>query len=377
MSYSNFKFLEKKNEYLFYGEVKSDELVNFKIFDLKNKSIVGNIYRGRIRERIPDLNSYFVDIGLEKKGFFQVNEKDFDNYSENDELIFQVVSDFIGDKGPKLTDKYELKGRHFILTPFDKNIKISKKIKSQEKRDKLKGIIYKTLPNNIGIVVRTSAEDINDEDITKEIKHLLSIEKRLIKEKNFSPTPKLLLENNHIESLLFQNTELPIFVNNRELFNKINEFGKFDIELDLGFKIKETKYFKYVNSLFNREVILENGIELIFDKTEAFHVIDVNSHKYLTSNTDIDLSTVNYKVIKDLVKQIDFRNIYGIILVDLLSMSTKEHKKDFLSELFLESKKYSNPINIIGITKLGILELTKNKNVSNESIENLTIDIFD
>lgn len=376
MLYSDFKFFEIENGYLIYGEVKSQELVNFKIFNLKNKNIVGNIYRGRIREKIFGLNSFFVDIGLDKKGFFQVNEKEFNDYSENDELIFQVKSDFIDDKGPKITNKYELKGRHFILTPFDKTIRISKKIKSKERRDELKQILCEILPKNIGAVVRTSANSLNKREITAEIQYLLKIEKRLIKEKNFSPTPKLLLENNSIENLLFKNVDLPIITNDINIFKKIKKIDKFKIEYDKYFKIKETRYFRYINSLFNRKVTLENGIELVFDRTEAFHIVDVNSHKYLMSNTDNDLSKVNYKIIKDLVKQIEFRNIYGIILVDLLSMSTKEHKKDFLSELFLESKKYSNPINIVGITKLGILELTKNKNVSNESIENLTIDIF-
>lgn len=375
MNEENFRFFEFKDRFLIYGKVSEEELVSFKIFDLDQPSIVGNIYRGRILKKIPSINGFFVDLGLSKNGFFQPKKNKFNNYDESDEIIFQVISNPVEEKGPKITDEYELKGNYFILQPFRNKINVSKKINDQQVSKKLIEISRNILGDSYGGIIRTKAKDIDSENFISELKNLLKTQKNLELEKNFSPTPKLLVKKDVLYNLLNLDKNIFVITNNEELYDKYKK--DYNIEFDTNFSIKYTKYFPEIKKLFNKIVVLDNGIELVFEHTEAFNVIDINSKKFLDKKSDKSLDDVNINIIKDLTKQIDFRNLYGIILVDLLSFSSKKKKNLFLENLFLESKKYKNPINIIGITRLGILELTRNKSVSNKPLENIDLSIFE
>ena len=121
---------------------------------------------------------------------------------------------------------------------------------------------------------------------------------------------------------------------------------------------------------------MENGIELIFERTEALHVIDVNSKSFLHKKTHYDIYDVNIESLINIIKQIVFRNICGIILIDFISLKDKILEKQLLDEIYKVTKSFNNPPNIVGFTKLGILEVTRNKKVNNLKLENITLDIF-
>lgn len=373
---SNFSFLEDSGNYLLTGLVKDNKLVEFYIFDKKKKSIAGNIYRARLLNKINVLNGFFVDIGEEKNGLLQLDEENFSKFKETDELILQVTYDGNDHKGPKLTDKYEIKGEFFILTPFDMKIKLSKKFTDRDKGLQIKNK-FKELSNDLGFIIRTSAESASLDELENEFFQLLETYKYLEKEKNFSPTPKLLYSKDYVlESLTFEKDLM--FVSNVEA--SIEKYKTKNISeniiYDSDFSIKkQAGIFAQVKNLFNRNFILENGIELVFDKTEAFHVIDINSKGFFNPGKDLAKDT-NNNCVKEIINQIHLRNICGIILVDFISYTNKEDEKKLLNYFFNESKKYKNPINVIGFTKLGILELTRNKNVNHLSLDSLDLSII-
>lgn len=372
----NFSFLESKDPYLFLGSIKNSKLEEFFVFDQENKSKVGNIYRARLINKIKGLNGFFVDLGDEKHGLLQVDEKRFKELKEADELILQVTYDGNDHKGPKLTEKYELKGEYFILTPFDKKIRLSKKF-----RDKAYGLElkekFKEKSQGLGFIIRTESQEASLEVLEEEFQKLLDLYESLEKERNFSPTPKLLYQPDYLKEYMSL-TDSGLFLTNDKFFlEKIKKaYPNGEVLLDKDFSIRNNPLiFKEIKDLFNRKVTLENGIELVFDKTEAFHVIDINSKGFLNPGKD-QAKDVNLNCYEEIIKQIHLRNIYGIILIDFISYSNKKDEEKLLNYFYQESRKYKNPVNVIGFTRLGILELTRNKAVTNLSLEDLGPSIF-
>lgn len=371
-----FGFVQVKEDLLFIGKAKENKIIDFYVFDRKNHSKVGNIYRGRVLNKINGLNAFFVDIGENKNGFFQCDDFLFSSIKESDEMILQVNYDGNESKGPRLTEKYELKGRYFIITPSNSNFRASKKFKDTRKKEKLKEK-YEAISKNIGFVIRSKAEKADEKDLDNEFKELVSLANNLEKEKNFTPTPKLLYKYEFIDEYLdFEDCE-EVSTNDTFIKDKLETLNKSTlIKLNKNFSIKNSSLFGDLKKYFTRKVVLENGIELVFDKTEAFNVIDINSNGFLIHEKGITKKDANINCISELIKQIHIRNLYGIILVDFISYLDKEREEELLNIFKAESKKYKNPINIIGFTKLGILELTRNKKVNNLSLVDLNINIF-
>lgn len=372
--YGNWAIIEETEKYLIIVEIHNYELDKFEIYNIEEKSLVGNIYRGKIKDKIPGLLALFVDIGLEKNGFLQLKEDEFSQFGEGKDIIVQVLVDSIDQKGPKLTNNYELKDEALILSPFNNKIRISKKIKNSEFIEKIKIMLNSTLIDNIGWVVRTKAESLTIEELELKAKSLLKFYKKIEKEKSFTPTPKLLIEDDNYDLYDFKNVDF-IVTNSKKHFKKLKS-KNFNVNLEKDFKVLNTKYYKEIKSIFERKLSLDNGIELVFDKTEALNVIDINSKGFPRNKKGIDLNDINKNAVKEIIKQIHFRNIYGIILIDFISINNKDKEKEIL-KLFKEySKNYKNPINIIGFTKLGILELTRNKNVKNLKTQDLNVNVL-
>lgn len=372
----SFSFLEENKNYIFTGQVVENNLTNFCVFDKNIKSKVGNIYRARLLNKINGLNGFFVDLGEDKHGLLQVDEDRFSSLKETDELLVQVTYDGNDSKGPKLTEKYEIKGKYFILTPFSSTSKISKKFKNKEKALQIKKY-FESKFDDSSFVLRTAAEAVSLEVLEDEFKNLFERKKYLEKEKNFSPTPKLLYKNDYILESLASTEGLTFITNSRTYMDRYKEkYNNSEVFYDKEFYIKKnSSVFKQIKELFKERIVLENGIELVFERTEAFHVIDINSKGFFNPSKDLP-KDANKNCVHEIINQIHFRNIYGIILIDFISYSNKKNEDKLLNYFYEESKKYTNPINVIGFTRLGILELTRNKGVNHLSIENLDLSIF-
>lgn len=373
---TSFNFLEENEKYIFTGQVTENKLTKFQVFDKNIESKVGHIYRARLLNKVNGLNGFFVDLGDDKHGLLQVDEKRFSSLKETEELLVQVTYDGNESKGPKLTEKYELKGKYFILTPFETAVRISKKIKDREKALKIKNYFTSNYKNT-AFVIRTEAEDRSIEDLESEFKKLFTIKEKLEKEKNFSPTPKLLYKNDYVLDSLDVDKKF-IFITNSLAYSNKYQDNFFDVETiyDKEFSIqKNIEVFMQIKDLFKKKLILDNGIELVFEKTEAFNVIDINSKGFFNPGKNLP-KDANKNCAKEIINQIHLRNICGIILIDFISYTNKKNEDELLNYFYAESRKYNNPINVIGFTRLGILELTRNKAVNHLSVENLDLSIF-
>lgn len=357
-------------------------------------SIEGNIYVGKIKDIVKGMQSFFIDIGEEKKGFLFFNDLEekqdgqFDkNYmqnnniaqklKENDNIIVQVKKDAIDNKGPKLTTNISLIGRYFVLTPYSHFIAITKKIPDASIREEFVRTVKNYLPEKYGGIIRTNILEASEEEIRDEINQLVTKWENILKQKNSlkdETKPKKIYEEGNIidrtlKDVINKNLDA-IIVNNRriekdivELVRKINdgyvEKVKYVKTNDL---LKEYELREKIRKDMQRKVWLNCGGYIIISKTEALTAIDVNSGKYTgKKNLESTVFTVNKQAVIEIARQLRLRNIGGIVIVDFIDMKNEENKKEILELLQEEVKKDRSKINVKGYTSLNLMEITRKK----------------
>ncbi len=342
----NYSFIDERLDFYIIGSVKNKSLSDFRVLK-KHNLISGNIYRGKIIKKLKNKNASFIDIGLNKNAYLESNN--LINYSEGQDIIVQVIKDEIGNKGAKLTDRFELKSKNIVLSTDFKGLKFSKSIISDDFKNKFNN--YKD--KEYGLLFRTSSINESYEELEKEVLDLEEIYFNLEKEKNFKPTPKLLYKYNILDDII-KNSNDEIITNSENLYSEYKD--EFYIKYDKNFDIEKTDVIFDIKKIFSREIKLKNNAELVFDKTEALTIVDLNSKGFNEFGKDL-----NIEILRELFIQIKFRNIHGIILVDLITYNKdqKNNHKKLIDETRAMAKLMDSKLNIIDITKLELLEMTR------------------
>lgn len=380
-------FIDIRNGIEKVGIVEDDRLVEFYMdFESDNK-LVGNIYRGRIVNVLPGMEAAFVDIGEGRNAYLYVknalpkgvkynrNEMRINDVIKNgQEIIVQVIKESTENKGPKVTTHITLTGRYIVLTPFSNKISISKKILDLEEIERLKEIGNRIQIEDIGMIFRTRSEGVAEELIFDEYNRLIEIYKRIERERNFLPCPKLIysemdLSNKLIRDSFGERIE-KVLVNNKDKYNSILDFSdmispylKDRLVYDKDFDIRyEQNIMKGIKSALDRRVCLKSGGYIVIDETEALTAIDVNTGKYTGNNNLEDtVVTTNLEACEEIARQIRLRDISGIIIIDFIDMKNDKDVMLVMNKLDEYLKLDRNRANIIGITKLGLVELTRKK----------------
>ncbi|MET3616458.1 ribonuclease G [Peptoniphilus olsenii] len=337
------------------GYVENNTLM--RISDI-NEDKLGNIYRARITNIDKNLNAAFVDIGEKHKAFLRIDAKD--EIYESDIKILQVIKT-PKDKGLKLSKEISLPNRYFVIFPFEKFVKFSKKLGDDficNNKMELENISQKY---RVGILVRTEASSLDDKIMYKYLEKSLIPALNIKTEENKLPVPKLLYKADKIKDFLSEFAlNIPLISNNKEFNDK-----RFDCIFDDGFSIifYEDILKKY-KSFFKSNIVLENGSRILIEKTQALTVIDIDTFKFNSSKThnfERTAYVVNSGVINEIFNQIINRNLSGIIIIDLLKMKSKKNRVKILKEfreVFFQDKNIKN----IDFTSLGLLELSRKNN---------------
>lgn len=382
----NYIFIDSLNGVNRVGIVENNRLVEFHLEE-QEKRIVGNIYRGRVVNVLQGMEAAFVDIGESKNAYLYVKEalpkdvlyngriyKISEIIKSGQEVIVQVIKEASGNKGAKLTTHIEMPGRYLVFTPFSNKINISKKIKSSSKMENLKDIGKRIMKDHMGLIFRTASEGVEESVLKEEYDILYNIYSKIEKERNFLPCPKLLYKE---PSLAYQiirdnyNQSIEkIIVNNKEIYDNLilteNLYPfKFSdkIELDTEFSISyNTDIQLDLKVALQREVSLKSGGYIVIDETEALTVVDVNTGKFVgTSSLGDTVLKTNIEAAEEIARQIRLRDIGGIIIVDFIDMRDKDDVSAVLSIFKKQLQKDKIKTNIIDITKLGLVELTRKK----------------
>ncbi|NMA65075.1 MAG: Rne/Rng family ribonuclease [Clostridiaceae bacterium] len=359
---------------------------------LENKSLVGNIYRGKVERTLKGMQAAFVDIGLDKNAFLYVKDimpvclddegkgvgktGDISRLlTPGQEISVQVMKDAVGNKGARVTTRLSLPGRYSVLVHDTTSIGISQKIEDEDERNRLKGIAKKYRPANAGIIIRTAAEGAPEEYISEDIAVLTELYHSIKEKEKKGAVPRLLYKEpgivGHAVREFLRSDIRRFIINNETEYEKILSFVK-DTAPNLKNKIqlysKEYDMFEYyhvesaINEALSRKVLLKSGAYLIFDRTEALTVIDVNSGKYTGKiNLEDTALKINLEAAHKIAQQIRLRNLSGIIIVDFIDMRLKEHQQKVVDTLRNLVKTDKIHTVVVGMTGLGLVELTRKK----------------
>lgn len=383
----NYIFIETNERFKTVGIVENDHLVEFYSEELQSEALLGNVYRGRVVNVLRGMDAVFVDIGEEKNAYLQLKDalskdqmytKEKYDLSEvikgGSELIVQVIKEAVGTKGPKVTTHISIPGRYLVLTPYSNRINVSKKIKNHEEISRLRTIGNKIIEDEIGLIIRTNSEDVEESILEEEYFSLLKTYKRIEGERNFLPTPKLIYKDLNLEYQVLRNSfnskDTKVISNNKEIYEDLLLLMGYYVD-DFQDNIIYDPDFSMENNLtiqedmkeaFDRKVTLPNGSYIVIDETEALTAIDVNTGKFVGAYSlgDTVLKT-NLEAASEIARQIRLRDIGGIIIIDFIDMRDKSHISKVLKKLADEFEKDKNKPHIVEFTKLCLVEITRRK----------------
>ena len=376
--------------------LEDKELSEIYIERSSSERMVGNIYRGKVSSVLPGMQAAFIDIGFEKNAFLYVGDvvakKDYSEDEEDaiqetrdynigellktgQELTVQVIKEPIGSKGPRVTTNVTLPGRHLVLLPDADYTGVSRRIENEGERTKLKKIAEKLKPKGMGLIVRTASEGKEEEDFSQDLSFLLKLWESIRQKERSGPVPRCI----HKDLSLVYRTVRDLFtldidkfiINDRDQYGKVLELVDM-ISPALKFRVE---YFSRNDDLFayyqldtkidralSRKVWLKCGGYLVIDKTEALTVIDVNTGKYVGgSNLEDTVLKANVEAAREIAKQIRLRDIGGIIIIDFIDMHEHNHQQMVLDALKQALRKDRTKTTVVGMTGLGLIEMTRKK----------------
>ena len=374
----SYKLIIKGNEnghnILVYEDDKIVEQYQEKVKYMRKE---GNIYLGKVKDIVKGMQSAFVDIGTEKNALIHLkdivpkesnvtgnNNLDNINYEindyikQNEEILVQIKKDASNDKGARVTKDIKLVGQYAIVMPFARFITLSTKIEDENERKRLKDLIERICNNkkiNFGIIVRTSAQNANEEKIENDINGLIEIWNRILKDRQNIVAPKLLYNTNGMIGKLiddFLPSGLEIITNNEFMKQKIKKYNS-----SVSVRIKEDIIPQIKNE---RKIWLKCGGFITIDRTEALIAIDVNSGKCTgKKGQEETVYKVNEEAAKEISKQLRLQDLGGIIIIDFINMHNEENRERIIKILNEELKHDRSKVQIIEFTKLGLLEITR------------------
>ncbi len=368
--------------------VEDGQLLEFHIERPQDRTIVGNIYKGRIEAVMPSIGAAFVDIGLPKNGFLYLSEIEsayesvdsaeptpIKEVKKGQEVLVQVVKESFGTKGPRLSTQIGLAGRYLVIMPMDKQGGISRRIEDETERRRLRDI-FKSLkfPKPVGFIVRTAASGRSAQELTRDAQFLYKLWERVEKNAQGKKSPVLVYEEYDLslrairDSFTEDVTKLivdskPEFYRIRHFMHTFLSYLSRRVELYRGddlFAAKDVE--KQINRIFESHVYMKSKAYLIIEPTEGLVVIDVNSGGFKKKVNQEDMAfKVNAEAAVEIARQLILRDLGGIIVIDFIDMEREGHRRELLNifkkALSGDRAKYD----LEGISKFGIVEMTRER----------------
>lgn len=355
----------------------------------------GNIYLGKVQNVLPGMQAAFIDIGESKNTFIhlkdllpKIDTKSVGNIDvslENNNsqnikklikpgmpILVQVKKDSTNKKGARVSTHISIPGKYIVFMPNAEFITVSQKIEAEEEKKRLINLVQNLLPKGSGAIIRTSSENKDEDTIKKDIEALIEEWQKIENEKsNINEYPRLLYKNDGILKKLFidmiEKKIDKIIVNEKSVYDDVVDTLKSIDNTNIKIELQENKNLieeycltSQMEKIQNRKVWLKCGGFITIDKTEALTAIDVNSGKYVgTKDLEQTVYTVNKEATKEIAKQLRLRDIGGIVVIDYIDMKLAENRNKIEELLETELKKDRSKTQVIGFTKLNLLEMTR------------------
>ena len=359
-----------------------------------SRSIVGNIYKGRVDNVLPGLEAAFVDIGIDKNGFLHADDvvmpgvelarrgrhgskgkRISEVLKPGDEVVVQVVKDPLKTKGARLSMQLSIAGRYLVYVPEGEGIGVSRRLTDKE-RDRLRKQAKGLDLGKGGAIIRTAAQGAKREDFEREVRYLHKLYEVVQKRVKETPAP----------AMVFQEADLPVRVI-RDIFSEQFERGIVDdekahhrlvsfftrtspelldrLELYAG---KRPLFEKHgiedaIRATLSRRVDLPSGGYLMIDYAEAMTVIDVNSGSFTGrgkgAKLEDTITKTNLEAAEEVVRQLRLRDIGGIIVIDFIDMARARNRDTVLKTLRKSLDEDRTKTYVVEISPLGLVEMTR------------------
>ena len=363
-----------------------------------HQRLEGNIYCGKVQNVLSGMQSAFIDIGDKRNTFIRIKDllpkidetkEDIndlvDKYSISDliktdmKILVQVKRDGTESKGARVSTHINLPGRFLVFMPNSGFVTASQKIEDPKERERLINIVKNIIPKDTGAIIRTAGQGIEEKKIKEDLEILIkkweSIKKEYDEYK--AKEPKLLYDNKALLrrtliDIIDQNLN-KVIVNDKKTYKDVEEILKSMNMQDfvkLELREKENLLMMYslesqIEKTCNRKIWLKCGGFITIDTTEALTAIDVNTGKY-TGNTNLEQTVfkVNKEASFEIAKQLRLRDIGGIIIIDYIDMREEKNRNAIIKVLTDSLKNDRTKSQILGFTRLNLLEMTR-KNMCN------------
>lgn len=364
----------------FYEEGR---LVELSCTSRENTPLLGNIYVGKVKNIRSHIGAAFIEIAdgtlcyyslLENENPVYVRKSSSEKLTEGDELLVQVSREAVKTKAPTVTCNLNFPGKYLVLTTGKKKLGLSSKLSAEEKQ-RLKAIAEPFCSEDYGIIVRTNAAGVSEEELLKELTLLgEQVRRTLTFGRHLTRFSLVHREASAYAAAIrsFPKDKLTeILTDDRGLYQELLEYLKASQPEDLSkLRLYEEELglsiiynlSKELEEALRERVWLKSGAYLVIEPTEALTVVDVNTGKYEAKKKLRDtFLRINKEAAAETARQLRLRNLSGIILVDFIDMETEADKEELMAYLSRELKKDPVKTVLVDMTPLGLVEITRKK----------------
>jgi ribonuclease E len=354
---------------------------------------VGDIYLGTVENVISGIDAAFVNIGDEKNGFIHVTDLGplrlrktsaaiTKLLSPKQPVLVQVMKEPTSNKGPRLTGNISLPGRYLVLMPYGKGVSLSRRIKNENERNRLRALAILLKPSGMGLLVRTEAEGKAEENIMEDLEYLVKQWDKIQQEANSTKPPALLnRDDDFIQRVLrdmYSDDVNRIVVDSESAVKRVKQqlmnwsAGSYPEGVVIDYNPQYGSVLDYfrvnaaIKEALKPRVDLPSGGYLIIEPTEALTVIDVNSGSFTESATSREtVLWTNYEAAIEIARQLRLRNIGGVIVVDFIDMDSRRDKAKVLEHFNEALRADKAHPQIAQLSELGLVELTRKRQGKN------------
>lgn len=355
------------------------EIVEFQCISVKEKSLIGNIYLGKVKNIVKNIQGAFVEFEKGELGFLPIRNK---NLKIDDEILVQVKKEATKEKKPMLSDQIELTGKYLVLTSDKTSIGISNKIREEETRRQLKNMAEPLINGDYGFILRTSAARASKQVVLDEASVLADKYADILRKKEYRQPFQLIETNQNMKNLLLfgrDSEEINRIVTDQQELEDIFQKEGFLVQLlseDAGDIERRYRIRHCLKEALNKKVWMKSGGFLYVEQTEAMAVIDVNTGKSIgKGDKKAHIRKINIEAAKEAARQIRLRNLSGIIMIDFIDMDSEYDQEELLRVMQQYLDQDSKKAVAIDMTKLGLMEITRKKE-RNPIFRQIDIDIL-
>ena len=368
--------------------------------------LLGNVYKGRVSSIVPGIRAAFVDLGIGKNGFLYLNDivgptpevEETVQTEENrpaaaslsgapmpriqdllrvgQEVLVQVIKEPIGTKGPRLTIHLTLPGHFMVLMPLDATFGLSKRVDDPKERERLRTLIKGLRPpSDVGLIIRTAAQGANRHQLSRDLRFLLNLWKRIKARSVQVSAPALIHEEYNLPLRIVRDNLSDdikkIIVDSKQEFHQIIRFllqtepqMRSRVELYQGdVPLYEKRGLeREIEKIYNRKIELPSGGTVIIEQTESLVSIDVNSGKFVgRRNLEETAFATNMEAAREVPRQIRLRDLGGIVVIDFIDMNSQSHRQKVFNTLQNAIRKDKAKTNLSFLSEFGLVEMTRQR----------------